>query len=311
MEKILIFGGAGFIGSNLVDFLSERGDSIHVFDNFSMGMATAELPLKAHVTRGDMRNLKEVIECITAFQPTRIYHLAANSDIAASSVNPSADVQNTLLSSVVLARALANNSCDADLIFASSSAIYGLSPHSINEDFPPKPESSYGWMKLASEAVLSNLVSEGFIKKLLIARFPNVTGRHQTHGVVHDLVKKLKVSPQRLQVLGDGSQLKPYVLASELVASLENVISSSWSGSRTYNFAPKDRISVRTIAEIVAKVSKLSPTIEFGNTSGGWPGDIPKYLLDCSKIESDFGPLKYGSSETAILAAAEWAWQEM
>lgn len=305
----LIFGGAGFIGSNLASKLIEDGQSVTVFDNLQMGNQLGELDCRLIV--GDMVSQNSVREALLEFVPDRVFHLAANSDISASSSNPNLDIDNTLLSTVSLAGAIRETGVPVDLVFASSSAIYGEHNTKMAEDTPAKPISSYGWMKLASERILQQLASEGLVAKCLSARFPNVTGVNQTHGVVHDLVKKLKQDNTVLQVLGDGSQAKPYALASELVSNILRVHENQTWGFKAYNFSPADTITVRQIVSAIVEASGLEPQLQFGSEPVGWVGDINRYELDCSAVERDHGPLKFSSSEQAISASAKWAWSNL
>lgn len=310
--KTLIFGGAGFIGTNLVENLARKNLTPIVFDNLSMGNPAENFDVKgAELVLGEMTNFNQVLETIKKHEPTTIYHLAANSDISASSKNPNFDLDNTLISTVNLVAALRALNSKAEVVFASSSAVYGQHNGPISEELVPSPISSYGWMKLASERVLEIAHSEGVISKCLIARFPNVTGKYQTHGVIHDLVKKLKTDSTQLKVLGDGSQLKPYALASDLVANLERIIHADWDGLRKYNLSPSELTSVREIATTIVGVSNLNPNVTFGSEPYGWKGDINKYELNCSKVEVDFGPLSFTPSSQAILAASNWAWHNI
>lgn len=308
MSHVLIFGGAGFIGSNLAELLLGQGHKVSVVDNL---IATGSPEILAKSTRFfeiDMTDSNEVIKSIEITEPDRIYHLAANSDISASSANPGIDLRNTLETTQSLLRSIEKTGTRAPLIFASSSAVYGEKSGSIQESDVCLPISPYGWMKLASEKLIEHSFANGLLSKVLIARFPNVTGAYQTHGVVYDLVRRAKASSSELSVLGDGSQTKPYVLASELVVALESVILNlSDESSLTLNLSPRDRISVREIANLVRM--EVSPELEisFGSAPKGWPGDVNSYELNCERAESlPFMP-KFGSSENAIKSAIKWA----
>ena len=150
--------------------------------------------------------------------------------------------------------------------------------------------------------------AQGCIEKLLIARFPNVTGMWQTHGVVFDLLNRLKQNKDFLEVLGDGNQQKPYVLASELVEALESLMGQQWVGSKVINLGPNSSTSVRRIVEIICKVTGLSPTIRYGNTPFGWTGDIPSYELDTTRSLEYFSDSPFMNSDVAIERAANWFW---
>ena len=306
--KILIFGGAGFIGTNLCELLLANPENkIHVFDNLSMGNMLAKASLSGvNLIQGDMTDYLAVKKVILEVQPERIFHLAANSDIAASATNNQVDLDNTLQTTVVLTAALRGSSVK-DLVFASSSAVYGEVAGEITESTRKSPASPYGWMKLASENVLAHFARENPHLRYLCVRFPNVTGRWQTHGVVHDLVNKLKSNSSALQVLGDGTQTKPYTLASELCEAILEAIDSPWQGCMDLNISPNSRSSVKYIAETIVQVSGLSPVLTYGKNRSGWLGDVPEYRYDTTKFET-LTACKLRSSDQAILESAKWQW---
>ena len=308
--KTLIFGGAGFIGANLASYLmdNEPGE-ILVFDNFSMGNQIVRAGLECHVIEGDMTDFESVEAALRTFGPDRVFHLAANSDIAASARNPAFDLNNTMLTTAILAQVLRANPVK-ELVFASSSAIFGDVNGVIGEDTVPNPLSSYGWMKLASEYILGNLADDGVVEKYLCVRFPNVTGSWQTHGVVRDLIRKLRNNPEVLQVLGDGTQTKPYALASDLVTSILRICNASWSGRLEVNLGPPDQVSVSEIVALILDVTKLQPAIQFGSSRSGWVGDVPEYKFDLGKLGEVLGENPFRSSRSAARASIEWEWSQ-
>jgi UDP-glucose 4-epimerase len=304
--RALIFGGAGFIGSNLVKQLYENGiKDILVADNLSMGNQLEGIGLPIHLNIGDMTSSVWVEELVRDFKPTRIYHLAANSDISASALDPSLDINNTLISTINLAYAIRKNPID-ELVFSSSSAVFGDSLSVLSENSKKSPASAYGWMKFSSELILESLFQEGFVSRYLCVRFPNVTGELQTHGVVHDLVKKLKNNSKRLEVLGDGSQLKPYVYVTELVQAINSLIDAPWDGMKNVNLGPVDQTSVSEIVDALLDISGLSPDVVFGTGRSGWEGDVPEYKFDPSVAREILGKVPFGSSADAIKRSIEW-----
>lgn len=305
-EKI-IFGGAGFIGSNLVSLLNEKGESPVVFDNLSMGNQL-ESGSSVTLTIGDMNDVAVITDLLKSVKPSIVYHLVANSDIAATSVNPLLDLDNTLGTTASLIAGLRMSGIKTAVVFASSSAVYAPSEEELSESSVTVPVSSYGWMKLASERLLENAVLQGVIPKLFIARFPNVTGANQTHGVVHDLAKRLAENHKELDVLGDGHQEKPYILASELVQTLEKVICQNWHGAFTANIGPSSTITVREIVSLLISESGLSPNVVYGDTPFGWVGDVPKYKINTRLIREKFALPAFSSSESAMRSSVAWAW---
>ena len=304
--RTLIFGGAGFIGSNLARQLYESGTrDILVADNLSMGNQLERIGLPIHLSIGDMTSSVWVEELVREFKPERAYHLAANSDISASALNPSLEINNTLISTINLAYAVRKYPL-SELVFSSSSAVFGDSPGALCENSKKGPASAYGWMKFSSELILESLFEEGFVSKYLCVRFPNVTGELQTHGVVHDLVKKLMNNSKRLEVLGDGTQLKPYVYVTELVKAINSLIDGPWDGMKTVNLGPADQTSVSEIVDALLDISGLSPDVVFGTSRSGWEGDVPEYKFDLSVSREILGKVPFGSSADAIRRSITW-----
>jgi UDP-glucose 4-epimerase len=311
--SILIIGGAGFVGRNLIQELETQGQSninvVDVFLNSDANRFKTEFP-KVGLYRFNAAEGKSLASVIKNTHPHTIYHLAANSDIKLSSENPDYDIQNTFLTTANLLQSIPTDLKPA-IFFASSSAVYGPKSGPISESEVSNPISSYGWMKYASESLLLKAKSEDVISKLVIFRFPNVVGKHMTHGVIFDLINKLKETPSRLKVLGDGTQEKPYVLASRLVHVIVAAMSSSEIEFETYNISAKDRCKVSKIVEIIVKASALTPEIEYGRSRNGWIGDVPEYELQTNKLRETGLANEFESSEEAVEIAVKQFWQEV
>jgi UDP-glucose 4-epimerase len=306
--KISILGGAGFIGTNLAILLSQNGHEISIIDNLSLGNQIKKTGLDINVEVGDISNATTLMNFLERNSPERIYHLAANSDIKNSALSSDLDLKDTFLTTSSLVACAQELRVD-ELVFASSSAIYGESLTAVSENDPKKPISAYGWMKLASEELLRQSAHSGHIKKLLIARFPNVTGLWQTHGVIFDFLNQLKHDKHLLNVLGDGYQDKPYILASDLVSILEILIDQDWNGAKIVNISPDSSTSVRKIVELICEICGLSPQINYGNSKGGWVGDVPTYKLDTEFLYKEIKDLELRSSDEALIEAIQWLWE--
>jgi UDP-glucose 4-epimerase len=173
------------------------------------------------------------------------------------------------------------------LFFASSSAIFGETDALLHEDFAPlKPISFYGASKLAAEAYISVFVHT-FGGRAVILRFPNVVGERATHGVIYDFLRKLEVDPRKLEVLGDGKQAKPYLYVGDLVRAILTAWDRSEGPYAVYHAAGVDTTLVRDIAEIVvAAAGRKSTRIVYTGGDRGWPGDVPHFRYDTSRLQA-------------------------
>lgn len=305
--RVLITGGAGFIGSRLVGRLLRRGDEVCVVDDMSLGSRDN---LAAHV--GDARlHLVESDVCAPRFRevclelrPERVYHLAANSDIQRGIRHTRTDLDRTFLTTFHTLDAM--RECGAkELVFASTSAIYGEAEGELREDHGPlAPISLYGAAKLASEGYVSAYCHLFGIRAWQF-RFPNVVGPNLSHGVIYDFVRKLLRERTRLEVLGNGTQTKPYLHVDDLLDAIDLALAHPASPVATYNVAGEGVTSVREIAEIVREATGLCDArIEYGSSDRGWPGDVPRFAYDTSRIRA-LGWRPRMSSTEAVRAAAE------
>ena len=195
------------------------------------------------------------------------------------------------------------------LVFASTSAIYGEADGEIAEDFGPlQPISHYGAAKLASEAFISSY-GENYEIQSWITRFPNVVGSRATHGAVFDFVQKLRRTPGRLDVLGDGAQEKPYLEVLDLVRAIILVWRSTTERMNIYNVGATTRSTVADIARIVIEEGPGEAQIVYSGGSRGWIGDVPKFAYDIGRIRS-LGWEPSMTSDEAIRTAARAIWKE-
>lgn len=229
--------------------------------------------------------LRAAIDALNAPTIAEVWHLAANSDIAAGAKDLRVDLHRTLLTTTGVLLML-QELAPATIHFTSSSAVYGdRGDLEISELAGPlEPISYYGAMKLASEAQLRAAV-ESFVPKANIFRLSNVVGVPATHGVVLDFVDRLLAEPDRLAVQGDGMQRKPCLHVSELVDAMLFVAEHSQDRFNVFNVGPRDDgVSVATIAAIA--VAELSPdaVVAFGTEPRGWVGDVPRFRLSVDKL---------------------------
>ncbi len=290
--KILIAGGAGFIGAELTNFLINTGNhEVSIIDeNLDyINRHLKDLNLKdSHIGHFDLLDKKKIKKFIGKEKFDCVIHLAANSDISKSFDNPDIDLQNTFLSTISILEMMRDKEIQ-NIFFSSSSAIFGEIEDniSVDEEFGPLlPISHYGAAKLASEGFI-NSYSESYKLKSIIFRFPNVIGPGLTHGVIFDLYNKLKISTDTLDVLGDGSQEKSYLHTSDLndaILKALNAFQNMKQNSRVYNIANHDTITVFQISEMLIKLMGLNTKISYGSSDRGWVGDVPKFTFKIDKI---------------------------
>lgn len=302
--NILISGGAGFVGSHLTDALLEAGHFVVCADNLILGSKNM---IAHHFDNNNFRfyeidvcDKARLDEVFSIHSFDRVYHLAANSDIQKSGIDPSIDIKDTLETSLALLQIMQKHNVQ-EMLFASTSAVYGEKEGLLKEDAGDlQPVSYYGGAKLASEAMISAFTAMNNMSVNII-RFPNVVGPRLTHGVVYDFVHKLRNNPKELEILGDGNQEKPYVYVTDLI---ESMLSREYlPGINIFNVGVETATKVRHIADIVCEEMGLSD-VKYRFTGGnvGWKGDVAKFKYDLTKIHGMGWTAKHTSDEAVRLA---------
>lgn len=315
-KTIVVVGGAGFIGSNLIrTILFDNETDVVCVDNFinSTPKNLSGINKKrCSVYNVDMSKKGGVSSFFKSVMlnknVTEIWHLAANSDIQSGTHDSSVDFNNTFLSTKNLLWALEKYEVHIDnFLFASSSAVYGYHKgKTLNEETGPLlPISNYGAMKLASEALISAFHEKNKKVKCYIFRFPNVVGMPATHGVLLDFFKKIHET-ERLDVLGNGTQLKQYLHVNDLVDAMLYIKTHSSVGINLFNIGNFDKgITVKSIANIVANLFNKPIEISYGLGDRGWIGDVPRFEYSTQKLSKLGWAPKHGSLEALKIAANE------
>ncbi len=285
MRKILVTGGAGFIGSNLINELLKEDNIIFVFDNLSTGrlqnlqlqnknLSFYQLDLMSHIKDWPVINELDYI-----------FHFSANADVSGGAENRDIDLQqNLLVTKSVCDYAKINKS--KHVVFASSAAVYGepeIFP--TPEDSRTKQTSMYGASKLASEAFIQAYSEYGDFKSSIF-RFVSWIGHGYSHGVIYDFYKKLQLNKSYLDILGDGTQRKSFLDVSDGVKGIISLIKHD-NKSEIFNLGHNEIMSVRDLADIVCQSLQIGDIkYNFSNQQRGWIGDSPLVLLDTSKAKS-------------------------
>lgn len=312
--RFFVTGGAGFLGSNLVNtILQRRLGSVTVFDNFLTGKRdylqkqfdSSELA----IIEGDVGNYGALVDAIRNHDA--VFHLAANSDIARAATDPLVDFDNGTKLTQTLLEAMRTAGVKR-VLFSSGSGVYGdIPPKPIPEDYTPMiPISTYGASKLASEALIS-AYCHMFDLTGTVFRFANVVGPHMTHGVTHDFARRLRADSSHLRIMGDGNQSKPYIHADDVVAAMLLVVFHQTSGYQYYNVGSEDHLLVREIADIVvAEMGLENVKYEYTGGARGWRADVPIYRLDTRKVRS-LGWKNEMNSREAVTASTRSLLAEM
>jgi UDP-glucose 4-epimerase len=290
MMRVLITGGAGFIGSHLADALLAQGHSVTCFDDLSLGRRENLAHLQSEEGfRLVVGNILEDENLDPLFVQGRfdvVFHMAANSDIQAGGTDRSVDLERTFLTTFKVLEAMGNHGV-GKLVFASTSAIYGELDAPLDETIGPLfPISFYGAAKLAAEGYVSAFVAN-FGIQAWIFRFPNVVGERTTHGAIFDFINKLERNPEELEILGDGKQEKPYLYVKDLVAGLLFGWDRAAEPLNYFNLGVDSRTTVTRMAELVKEEMGLPDAcLRYTGGNRGWVGDVPKFDYDLSKINS-------------------------
>ena len=286
-EKVLITGGAGFIGSHLVDKLMADNYSVTAYDNLSLGKVEN---IKAHLGRKNFEFVEADLLDIDKLDKTMaghdiVFHLAANQDLRIATTDTSVDLYQETIATYNVLETVRRHGIKK-IVFSSSATIYGDVPLTpISEDYGPVlPISLYGAGKLAGEALVSSFCHI-FDMQAWVFRFTNIIGARASHGVIYDFVNKLKRNTKELEILGDGKQDRPFLHVEECVEGILFGLNYSSEQFNLYNLGFDSFTNVVTIADMVVEEMGLeNVSYRFAGGRRGWRGDVPQLRFNIDKI---------------------------
>lgn len=287
-KNILITGGAGFIGTNLVEFflLNHPRINIVVFDNFSNNYKNFKKKFNStktiNIIKGDLNDKKILLKATKNID--LIFHLAANSDIAMAINDPLIDFNGTMITSNLLECCRINKV--KKIVYTSGSGIYGDNKNIQSESNLKSllPVSFYGASKLACEGLMS-AYSHMYGINVTVLRMANIIGKYSTHGVIYDFLLKLKNDKSKLIILGDGKQNKSYLHIDDLISAFFIILKKQKKTYEVFNVATDELITVNKISKIMTEILKINPKILHTGGSIGWKGDVPFIKLSNAKIK--------------------------
>jgi UDP-glucose 4-epimerase len=305
LMRVLVTGGAGFIGGCLCAELVKRGCEVSILDDFSSGSrSNVQHLLDNHSGRvrlfvGDCTERGDVAGALEGVDV--VFHFAANPEVRLDLSDPETCFRQNVYGTHVVLEAIRNSEVEK-IVFASTSTVYGdarVVP--TPENYAPlEPISVYGASKLASEALITAYAhSYGFAA--LILRFANVVGSRSGHGVIFDFVRKMRENPGELEILGDGTQTKSYLYIDDCVNAVLTAFECMQGTVKVLNVGSEDQVGVREIAEVVVEEMGLKD-VNFRFTGGvdggrGWVGDVKNMLLDVTRLKAKGWKPQYSSKE--------------
>ena len=281
-------GGAGFIGSSLVDRLIAEGHTVVAYDNFSTGQRPfldSALSSRAFaLIEGDLLDTDRLNASLRDVDT--VFHLAANADVRFGPDHPRRDLEQNTIATFNVLEAMRLNGVKR-IAFASTGSVYGEAQvFPTPEDAPfPIQTSLYAASKLAGEGLIA-AYGAAFGFEGCIFRFVSILGERYTHGHVFDFYRSLRSDPTRLRVLGDGRQRKSYLYIADCLSAMLLAMQKTHGTVQVYNLGTDEYCQVTDSIGWICHRLGVSPALEFTGGDRGWVGDNPFIFLDCSKIRA-------------------------
>lgn len=286
--KYFITGGAGFIGSHLVDRLLQDGHGVVGYDNFSTGqkqfIEIAQQSSRFSLVHGDILNLDSLTSAMEGAD--FVFHFAANADVRFGTEHPHKDLEQNIIATFNVLEAMRSNGVHR-IAFASTGSIYGESevfPTPENTPFPIQT-SLYGASKLAAEGLIE-AYCEGFEFQGFMFRFVSILGERYSHGHVFDFYKQLREHPEILYVLGNGKQRKSYLYIQDCLEAMLLVTEKFHGKVGIFNLGTDEYCEVNESINWICQFLGLNPKRIYSGGDRGWVGDNPFIFLDCSRLRA-------------------------
>jgi UDP-glucose 4-epimerase len=281
-NKVMVTGGAGFIGFHLSKTLSSLTDDLTIYDNLSSGkMENVQDVPTAKFVKGDILDLKTLL---AQEKMDLIYHLAAQVVVPYSMENPIEDFDTNAKGTLcVLEKARKD---DSKVVFASSAAVYGNPPvFPTPESYGFHPFSCYGLSKVVGEEYCQ-MYREQYGLDIVITRFANVYGS-RCHGVIHDFLDKLVKNPDKLEIIGTGQQCRDFVHVSDVVDALVKAGTIESAVGEVYNLGFGKTVSILELAKMMLTIIGLQDKTVVTTTNVSWHGDVTKIWFDITKAKKE------------------------
>ena len=302
-----VTGGAGFIGSNLVDRLLADGQRVTAFDNFSTGqrafLAEAAKNPRFALVEGDLLDLPALTRAVAGHD--FVFHLAANADVRFGTNQPSKDLQQNTIATFNVLEAMRANGVKR-IGFSSTGSVYG------EPDVFPTPETApfpiqtslYAASKVAGEGLISAYTA-GFGFQAFIFRFVSILGERYTHGHVFDFYAKLLANPHTIEVLGDGKQRKSYLYVQDCIDAIFTVVAKATEPVNVVNLGADEYCQVDDSLGWICDRLGLAPKRAYTGGTRGWIGDSAFIFLDTAKLKS-FGWRQKLSIRDAVIRTLDY-----
>jgi UDP-glucose 4-epimerase len=305
-KKVLVLGGAGFIGSHLTERLIQEGASVTVYDNLKTGRTANLAKVRNHpgfrFIEADVSDRKKVEETVPGHEV--IFHFCDDSDIRSAAEHPDTFVEQNIMGLFYVLEAMRRNGIRV-ILFPSSTTVFGELAHPPASELhgPMTPLNLYGGAKLAAEGLISAW-AHTYDFRAIVFRFVGIIGGRMDHGVVHDFVRKLQKDPTRLEILGDGTQSRSFVLVDDCLEAMLFALARTTKNYNLVHIGNVDQISIAETARVVCQVMKLN-NVELHPAGGkvGWKGDVTSNFIATETLTA-WGWKPRRSSQEAVFEAA-------